>query len=112
MQLLTNLLLTAIPIILGPVMVISLSESVVTTQAVTSRQGSVCIAVLTSGYSVTSPMVISNTTWLELLLSGDIETNPGPAVDATQEYEQCLVDGLARLCKAAPSEKVRTVLGV
>ena len=71
----------------------------------TSQQG--CVM----GVGVTSPLVISNTTWLMLLLSGDVESNPGPG-DVAQGYEQCLVEGLAKLCRAAPTETVRSVLGV
>ena len=56
-----------------------------------------------------------NSSQLLLLLSGDVETNPGPPtveVTTQESYEQSLVEGLDRLCRAAPSEKVRTVIGV
>ena len=68
-----------------------------------------------SGNRVTSPAVVTNTVWLLLQLSGDVETNPGPPtveVGAAQGYERCLVEGLAKLCRAAPSDTVRSVLGV
>ena len=59
---------------------IYVADSVVNYQVMTSMQECVSMAALTAGYSVTSPVVISNTTWLVLLLSGDIETNPGPSI--------------------------------
>ena len=48
------------------------------------------------------------------MLSGDVEQNPGPNSDnvVAQGYESSLVEGLAKLCQQAPSEKVRSVLGV
>ena len=115
MLLLVNLILTAMPMILGPAMVINVADSVVNNAAMSTMAQSASgrLAVVTNGYSVTSPVVISNTTWLVLLCSGDVETNPGPAaVEVAQGYEQSLVEGLAKLCRAAPSDTVRTVLGV
>ena len=64
---------------------------------------------------VTSPVEISNTVLQVLLLSGDVETNPGPIGPEdggiAERYEQCLVEGLAKLCRAAPTDTVRNVLG-
>ena len=102
---LNNLMITAMPMIIGPVVVFSVTGSTVRCLAMTSQQG--CVM----GLGVTSPIVISNTTWLMLLLSGDMESNPEPGVVA-QGYEQCLVEGLAKLCRAAPTETVRSGLGV
>ena len=66
-----------------------------------------------TGGGITSPAVLSNTTLQLLLLSGDVETNPGPESAVNPEgYEQDLVEGLAKLCRAAPSESVRNVLRV
>ena len=62
---------------------------------------------------VTSPVVISNTVLQVLLLSGDVETNSGPiGPEDGERYEQCLVEGLAKLCRAAPTDTVRNVLRV
>ena len=108
---LANLVVTALPMVIGPVMVFSTVNSVVNNPSMTSTEESSSLTV--NGYSVTSPVVISNITWLTLLLSGDVETNPGPAtVNVDQGYEQSLVDGLAKLCRTAPSDTVRNILGV
>ena len=112
---LTNLVVTATPVILGPAMVVTVAGSAVNSLAMTSMQENRSLSVLLAGTRVTSSVVISNTTWLVLLLSGDIETNPGPGptvVEVGQGYEQKLVEGLAKLCREAPSETVRNVLGV
>ena len=42
-----------------------------------------------------------------LMVCGDIESNPAPPseeVVGDVSYERCLVEGLAQLCSAAPSE--------
>ena len=101
---------TALPMICGPVVVSFTVQSVVNSQAVLSFRESDSRWSVFEGSSVTSPIVISNTTWLVLLLSGDVESNPGPA--GGDGYEQSLVEGLAKLCRAAPSDTVRSVLGV
>ena len=46
-----------------------------------------------------------------LLLCNDVETNPGPHTDAGG-FERSLCEGLAKLCRAAPTEMVRSVLSV
>ena len=46
-----------------------------------------------------------------LSLSNDVETNPGPGL-GSEGFERTLVEGLAALCRDAPSDTVRSVLGV
>ena len=43
-----------------------------------------------------------------LVLCNDVESNPGPH---SESFEKSLCDGLANLCRDAPSETVRSVLG-
>ena len=42
-----------------------------------------------------------------LILSNDVETNPGPQ---SADFERVLIEGLANLCRAAPTDSVRNVL--
>ena len=46
-----------------------------------------------------------------LLLYNDVETNPGPHSD-TDGFERSLCEGLAKVCRAASTEMVRSVLSV
>ena len=56
-----------------------------------------------------APVVNLFDTSMLLLLSNDVETNPGPE---SVGFEKSLCDGLAKLCQAAPSDTVRSVLSV
>ena len=79
MLLLFQMATTALSMICGPVVVSFTVQSVVNSQAVLSFRESDSRWSVFEGSSVSSPIVISNTTWLVLLLSGDVESNPGPA---------------------------------
>ena len=110
--LLTNFLVTALHMIVVPVAVISVTESFVNISAMKeSDTGTAIGAPNVHSASVTSTYINHPYMQLELLLSGDVETNPGP-LTAEVTFENRLVEGLAKLCRAAPSDEVRKVLGV
>ena len=107
---LANLVVISAPIILGPTLMVSTTGFIVKNPRVFNQEFSLSAM---SGNTVTSPAVVTNTVWLLLQLSGDVETNPGPVeVNIQDSYESSLVEGLAKLCRGAPSEKVRSVIGV
>ena len=110
--LLTNFLVTALHMIVVPVAVISVTESFVNISAMKeSDTGTAIGAPNVHSASVTSTYINHPYMQLGLLLSGDVETNPGP-LTAEVTFENRLVEGLAKLCRAAPSDEVRKVLGV
>ena len=93
--LLANIVISAIPMTLGPAVVISVAEDIVNGEAVTNLREWGDLSVF-AGYSVTSSAVkySYNSSQLLLLLSGDVETNPGPPtveVTTQESYEQSLV---------------------
>ena len=72
---LANLFVSAIPAIFGPGLLISVARDIVQV-SLSLKAGS--DMVLATDYSVTSIAVPYNNSQLMLLLSGDVETNPGP----------------------------------
>ena len=92
--LLANITTSTLPMILGPVLVMNIAEMVVSTQPIIAGSfGGVGEPMTTKhsddmGPEITRNALFSNIKRLMLLVSGDIESNPGPGTG--QNYEQVL----------------------
>ena len=92
--LLANITTSTLPMILGPVLVMNIAEMVVSTQPIIAGSFVGVGEPMTTKHSddmgpeITRNALFSNIKRLMLLVSGDIESNPGPGTG--QNYEQVL----------------------
>ena len=80
---LASIFVSAIPVIFGPGLLISAAQNVVQV-SISLKAGSVMV--MATPYSVTSIAVPYNSSQLMLILSGDVETNPGPPTGKKHFY--------------------------
>ena len=92
--LLANIITSTLPMMLGPFLVMNIAEMIVSTQpTIAGSLVRVGVHMTTQhsddmGAGITRNAMFSNTKRLLLLVSGDIESNPGPG--NAQNYEQVL----------------------